>query len=99
MSQMSEINRVFTSSSLKIARAEARDNLVEIGKLTTYRFTGYHNGYFEVYEDGNRVWEGSAYDASEAKSKYIWEKMKKAEARKPCPDCGRVTIGRCPCGE
>lgn len=66
-----DANQSITSLLLKNARAEAKAAGVSIPKLSTYchKFT---NPYYEVYDDkGTIIWQGEAYNASEAKAKAI----------------------------
>lgn len=67
---MSDADKIFTSISLAYARREAKARGVTVQKgLTTYQPI---TGYYEVWSktDGI-VWQGSAYNANDAKTKYI----------------------------
>lgn len=68
---MSNISALFTSSELSLMRRVAKKLKVKIGKLTTWRDRASFNPYYEVYQDGKLIWQGKAYDASEAKSSAI----------------------------
>jgi hypothetical protein len=70
------LNTAITGSVLKMARKEAKDAGVKLGKLTTFRPSSLgSNPWYEVYEDGELVWSGEAYNASEAKTDYINSKL------------------------
>lgn len=68
---LNELNKVFTSLSLAGAREEAKAQGVTIPKgLTTYQPV---SGYYEVWsKDDGIVWQGNAYNASDAKANYIF---------------------------
>lgn len=68
---MPNISAAFTSSELALTRRAAKKLKVKIGKLTTWRDRASFNPYYEVYQDGQLIWQGKAYDANEAKSNAI----------------------------
>jgi len=70
---MDDANRAFSGLCLKIAREDVRKAGIKVGKLTTWADRNRANSWYEVWEGDKTcsVWQGSAYDASEAKSKYL----------------------------
>jgi hypothetical protein len=75
-------SKMITSFDLRDARKEARLRGVTVPKLNTWRcMMGGCNVYFEVRDDrGNMIWEGNAYDASEAKAHAINRLIEKGTA-------------------
>ena len=75
-------NVTFTSILLSNIREEAKQAGVEVPKgLTTMRpAVGGTNPYYEVWADNclGLVWQGNAYNASDAKAKYISELIEAA---------------------
>ena len=70
-----DANVIFCSLMLKEARKAAKKAKVKIGKLTTWKDTSSPNGYFEVWERPQIIWQGSAFNASEAKANAIFAKI------------------------
>ena len=70
---MDDANRAFSGLCLKIAREDVRKAGIKVGKLTTWCDKARTNPWYEVWEGDKTypVWQGSAYDANEAKSKYL----------------------------
>jgi hypothetical protein len=61
---------------LRHMRQEARKARIKIGKLTTYKVRSMGD-WFEVYEDGELIWQGKAYYAMEAKINAIERKIER----------------------
>ena len=70
---MKDVISAFTGSVLKVVREEIKKAGIKVGKLTTWSDRLRTNPYYEVWEDGKSyyVWCGSAYNASDAKTKYL----------------------------
>lgn len=73
-----DANGCFASIGLKLAREDAKKVGVKIPKLSCWADRSGNNPYYEVWVDGDIVWAGSAYNASEAKSRAIYRLIKKA---------------------
>ncbi len=72
---MADVNIAFSNMMLKMAKQDAKEAKIKIGKLTTWFTAMGNHKHYEVYEDGDMVWEGTAYCASEAKGKYITSRL------------------------
>ena len=69
---MTDVNTTFAGMLLRMSRADAKQAGVKVGKLSTWKDAHRTNPWFEVWEDDKGiVWQGSASNASEAKSIYI----------------------------
>lgn len=76
-----EANRTFTSLSLRLARAEAKRLKIELPKMSTWKDFSGHNPWYEVWANGDIIWQGSAYNASEAKTNAIQRILASHEAK------------------
>ena len=78
-----QANADFTSLDLRMSRAAAREFKIKIPKLSTWRDSASYNPYYEVHGDGRIIWQGPAYNASEAKARAIEKLIEQATQKAP----------------
>jgi hypothetical protein len=76
---MSDVNTDFTRATLRDARGIAKEKQGKIPHLRAHKLGGFTNAWYEVYGPKGMLWQGTAYNAYEAKANCIMKLIEQAE--------------------